>query len=88
MYEIRGELIDATEPMNDRVTLYTIGNCALCAAARAELERRAATYTEIDITAHPERIPELLKLTGGRRVVPVIVTGVRIEIAPSGGREF
>jgi glutaredoxin 3 len=74
--------------MGDRVTLYTIGDCALCAAARADLAQRAVSYTEIDLRAHPERIPELLKLTRGRRVVPVIVTGTRIDIAPAGGREF
>jgi glutaredoxin 3 len=74
--------------MGDRAILYTIGDCTLCAAARADLERRSLAYTEIDLRAHPERIPELLKLTRGRRVVPVIVTGARIEIAPAGGREF
>jgi glutaredoxin 3 len=74
--------------MRERATLYTIGDCALCAAARADLERRSVAYAEIDIGAHPERIPELLKLTRGRRIVPVIVTGTRIEIAPAGGREF
>ena len=31
---------------------------------------------------------ELRKLTGGRRVVPVLVDGVRIEVAPEGGSEF
>jgi glutaredoxin 3 len=74
--------------MGDLVTLYTMAGCPLCAAARAELEGRGATWTEIDLTAHPERIPELLKLTGGRRVVPVIVAGTRVEVAPAGGREF
>ena len=74
--------------MRERVTLYTIRGYARCAAMRVELEGRGLRYTEIDLTAHPERVPELLKLTGGRRVVPVIVTGARIEIAPGGGREF
>jgi hypothetical protein len=45
-------------------------------------------YTEIDVTRNPERIPELLKLTGGRRVVPVIVDGAQIRVAPSGGDAF
>ena len=60
----------------------------VCAAARADLERRGVPYTEIDITRHPERIPELLKLTGGRRVVPVIVDGMQVRVAPSGGDAF
>jgi glutaredoxin 3 len=74
--------------MSDRVTLYTITDCPYCAAKRTELARRSAPYTEIDVGAHPERIPELLKLTGGRRMVPVIVAGTRIEIAPDGGSAF
>jgi hypothetical protein len=33
-------------------------------------------------------IPELLKLTGGRRIVPVLVDEGRIAVAPEGGSEF
>jgi hypothetical protein len=33
-------------------------------------------------------IPELLKLTDGRRVVPVIVEGARVRVAPEGGTPF
>jgi glutaredoxin 3 len=70
------------------VTLYTKSGCTFCAAARADLEGRGVPYTEIDVTRNPERIPELLKLTGGRRVVPVIVDGAQIRVAPSGGDAF
>lgn len=70
------------------VTLYTKGDCPRCAAARSDLEHRGLPYTEIDVTRHPERIPELLKLTGGKRVVPVIVDGAGIHVAPSGGTSF
>jgi hypothetical protein len=45
-------------------------------------------YSEIDITRNPERIPELLKLTRGRRVVPVIVDGAQVRVAPAGGAAF
>jgi glutaredoxin 3 len=69
-------------------TLYTKGDCPLCGAARTDLERRSVPYTEVDIMQHPERIPELLKLTGGKRVVPVIVDGEGIHVAPSGGTVF
>ncbi len=36
----------------------------------------------------PEAIAELLKVTRGRRIVPVVVEGGRIEIAPGGGTAF
>ena len=35
-----------------------------------------------------ELFKELLKLTGGRRVVPVLVDGATIAVAPDGGTAF
>ena len=50
--------------------------------------RRGLTLREVDVSARPEAIPELLKLTQGRRIVPVIVAGGRVEIAPDGGSQI
>jgi hypothetical protein len=36
----------------------------------------------------PQAITELLKLTAGRRIVPVLVRAGRIEVAPEGGSEL
>jgi hypothetical protein len=33
-------------------------------------------------------VPELLKLTGRKRIVPVFVDGTKIEVAPDGGSAF
>jgi glutaredoxin 3 len=74
--------------MTAAATIYTTAACSLCAAACAELLARGVPYTEVDIGEHPERIPELLKLTRGRRIVPVIVEGSRISVAPNGGKQF
>ena len=46
------------------------------------------SFTEIDIDRNPELVPELLKLIGHRRIVPVLVEGARICVAPDGGSEF
>jgi len=70
------------------VTLYTQTGCPFCEAARKELEARGTTYTEINVSDRPERIPELLKLTRGRRIVPVMVDEGGISVAPRGGRDF
>jgi glutaredoxin 3 len=70
------------------VVLYTRGGCPYCAAAREALAARGATVREIDVSERPEAIPELLKLTRGRRIVPVLVEGTRIEVAPAGGSTF
>jgi glutaredoxin len=68
--------------------LYTKPGCPFCDAKRAELAERGTPFREIDVSARPEAVPELLKLTRGRRVVPVVVDGGRIAIAPDGGSAF
>ncbi len=70
------------------VLLYTKSGCPHCDAARAALAVRNATVEEIDVGVRREAIPELLKLTRGRRVVPVIVEDGTILVAPEGGSAF
>jgi hypothetical protein len=45
-------------------------------------------FTEVNLSREPQAMTELLKLTSGRRIVPVVVRGGRIEVAPGGGTEF
>jgi glutaredoxin 3 len=70
------------------VLLYTTTGCPYCARKRAELVARGVAVREINLSERPEAIAELLKVTRGRRVVPVVVEGARIEVAPDGGSEF
>ena len=70
------------------VLVYTTAGCPYSAAERARLEAADVAYREIDVSRRPETIPELLKLTRGRRIVPVVVEGGRIRIAPEGGTTF
>jgi glutaredoxin len=70
------------------VLLYTRAGCAHCDAMRAALAARGAAVREIDVGRQPEVIPELLKLTKGRRIVPVVVERGRIDVAPDGGSSF
>ena len=76
--------MSATAP----VVLYTKTGCAYCAAQRDALAARGVAWREVNVTERPEAIPELLKVTRGRRIVPVVVAGTRIEIAPAGGSAF
>jgi len=66
-------------------TLYVKTGCPYCAAMRDELDADGVEYDELNVSERLEIIPELLKLTKGRRVVPVLVDGSRIEVAPKGG---
>ena len=70
------------------VLLYTKTGCPYCAAKRAELAARGVAVREINVSEHPEVVAELLKVTRGRRIVPVVVEGGRIAIAPGGGSSF
>lgn len=74
--------------MATHVTLYVTRDCEHCDRQRQALVQRAVTFTEVDVTAHPEVVPELLKLTKGRRIVPVLVEGARIMVARDGGSTF
>ena len=68
--------------------LYTRDGCAACGRLKASLAAAGERYTEVNLSREPQATTELLKLTGGRRIVPVLVRGGRIEIAPEGGTEF
>lgn len=70
------------------ITLYSLASCPHCGRLRERLRGRGATFTEIDVGERPECVPELVKLTRRRRIVPVLVDGARVEIAPEGGTEF
>jgi len=70
------------------VILYTKTGCPYCEAKRAELAARGVAVREINVSERPEAVAELLKVTRGRRIVPVVVEGGRIEIAPGGGSPF
>ena len=70
------------------VILYTKTGCPYCEAKRAELAARGVAVREVNVSEHPEAVAELLKVTRGRRIVPVMVEGGRIEIAPGGGSAF
>jgi glutaredoxin 3 len=71
--------------VSEKVTLYVKTGCPYCAAKRREFTASGVTFTEVNVSERPEVIPELLKLTKGKRLVPVIVQGGRISIAPEGG---
>ena len=69
-------------------TLWIKPGCPHCDALRRDLAERGIDVDEIDIERNPHLIPELLKLTGRRRIVPVLVLGTRVDVAPRGGSTF
>jgi len=71
-----------------RATLYTRDGCPHSDRLRAALVAQGDAVTEVNVSREPSAIPELLKLTGGRRIVPVVVRGGAIRVAPDGGTAF
>lgn len=69
-------------------TLWTKTDCPYCDALRRDLSERGVAVEEIDVERNAHLVPELLKLTGRRRIVPVLVHGTRIVVAPHGGSTF
>ena len=70
------------------VLLYTKTGCPFSDAKRAEFAARGVDVREIDVAQCPQLLVELLKLTGGRRIVPVVVEAGVVAVAPDGGSEF
>jgi glutaredoxin len=70
------------------VTVYTRHDCPFSAALKEALEREGRKFTEIDVARSPRTIPELMKLTGGKRIVPVVIDESGVHVAPAGGTAF
>jgi glutaredoxin len=70
------------------IILYTLPGCPYCAKLRNELALRGVAYAEVDLVKRKASVTELVKLTNGRRVVPVLVEAGRVLIAPDGGTDF
>ena len=72
-----------TEAHETRI-LYTYPGCGYTTDLKRELRREGVEYDEVDLSRHPERIPELLALTDGERITPVFVDGDEVQIGRNG----
>ena len=68
-----------------QVIIYTHPDCAFSAAAKMDYRKRKVAYEDVDLSKLEERIPELLALTNGERVTPVIVEAGAVTIGFKGG---
>ena len=67
------------------IIVYTHPDCAYSSAAKMDYRRNKTAYTEIDLSKQPDKIEELLSLTDGERITPVIVCGDQVTIGFKGG---
>jgi glutaredoxin 3 len=67
--------------MTDKIIIYGTDTCPFCNQARAAYGDRAV-YVNVD--EDPEKLKEMLALTGGKRQVPVIVEGDKVSVGFAG----
>jgi glutaredoxin 3 len=72
--------IDYPDTMQKEVIIYTTSYCPYCRAAKALLETKGVTFTEIDVEGNNEKRHWLAEVTG-RKTVPQIF----IDNKPYGG---
>ena len=67
-----------------KVRIFGKDSCPYTSDARADYARRGYDVEYVNVRQDPERVPELLKLSGGRRAVPVIDEGGKVTIGFGG----
>ena len=70
-----------TEPT---LTVYTRPDCSYSDALKWDLDADGVEYTEIDLSVHPEHVPDVERLTGGERITPVMVEGDFVAVGYKG----
>lgn len=67
------------------VKMYTKSGCPYCAAARQNYKDKGVEFEDIDVIDNPQAQEELLKLSNGEKIVPVIVDNGEVKIGWGGG---
>ena len=57
------------------VTIYVTNNCPYCVRAKALLNRKGVTFTEVDVTNAPDKRTWLVETTGMRTVPQIFING-------------
>lgn len=66
------------------VTIYTKNGCPYCSAAKERLANQGLKFIEINLSQYPDKIAELVSLSGHRKV-PVIVDNGKVTVGLNGG---
>ncbi|MFQ6027945.1 MAG: UXX-star (seleno)protein family 2 [Dehalococcoidia bacterium] len=74
-----------TQANDTGLIIYTHPDCSFSAAAKMEYRRNKTAYTEVDLAKEPDKIPDLLLLTNGERITPVMLENGQVTIGYKGG---
>ena len=70
--------------LQETVLIYTHPDCGYSDAAKDEFLQSDVRFREIDLSVMPEAWEEVERLTGGRRITPVIVEGELVTVGLRG----
>jgi C_GCAxxG_C_C family probable redox protein len=68
-----------------QVTIYTKPGCPFCTAAKQDLEERGVPYKELSIQDDPKVAQEVMRLSNGKGIVPILVIGEEVKVGFGGG---
>jgi glutaredoxin 3 len=68
-----------------QVTIYTKPGCPFCAAAKQDLEERGVPYNELSTQDDPKIVREVMRLSNGKGIVPILVIGDKVKVGFGGG---
>ena len=83
MYELDKRRSMARAPQ--KTVIYTTPGCPYCAEARKDLKERGVTYEEISIEGNPKARAEVMRLSNGTGIVPILVSGNEVKVGFGGG---
>ena len=64
----------------EKVIIYTSANCPPCDEAKKDLEERGVPYEEISTVDNPKAVEEVMRLSNGTGIIPIIVTGQEVKV--------
>lgn len=66
--------------MTDKIVLYSHPECPYSGALKEELDEAGTSYKEIDLSVNPEQWENLVEMTDGERITPVLVDGETVTV--------
>ena len=68
-----------------KVVIYTTPGCRFCAEAKNDLDERGVVYEEISTEGNPKAFEDVMRLSNGSGIVPVLVSGDEVKVGFGGG---
>ena len=80
-----GKHSESVPAAQGKVIIYTKPGCPYCAAAKEDLASRGVAYEEVSTHNNPKAVAEVMRLTQGEGIVPVLVAGSEVKVGFGGG---